>query len=162
MVCHKLVNHFTVQEIVHFSGNYSVSVERPCPMETVTFTCTIIGNNLLWEPSDVSRISVQSTLTLNEPLIFSEFYTVTLTAVTDTTITSTLSRTAEYGINVSCVDPLPNRIIIGSTSIDLVGEFCSVSDIIQCIQLVKLAQIHQDHLPSCLTLTGAVQLMQLV
>ncbi len=87
-------------------AQYSVSVERPCPMETVTFTCTAPGDALRWMASDITDITILSTLDLNVPLIRSS-YTVTLIAANDTTLTSILSRTAENGITVSCVDPLP-------------------------------------------------------
>ncbi|XP_064401038.1 sushi, von Willebrand factor type A, EGF and pentraxin domain-containing protein 1-like isoform X2 [Halichondria panicea] len=101
------------------TAQYSVSVERPCPMETVTFTCTTLGDVMRWAPSDVTDITVLSTLGLNLPQMQSG-YTVTLIAFNDTTLTSTLSRTAENGITVSCVDPLPNLITIGSSMIQLV------------------------------------------
>ena len=90
-------------------------------METVTFTCTVNGSSLRWEPSDVARFTVSTAISINEPLIPRPGYTVTLTAVTDTTITSTLSRTAEEGITVECVDPLPTVITVGSTTIRLAG-----------------------------------------
>ncbi len=93
-------------------------------METVTFTCTAPGDSLRWEPSDVARIDIFSTLDLNEPLVRSG-YTVRLIAVDNNTLTSTLSRTAENGTTVSCsgfVDPLLTRTTIGSSMIRLVGE----------------------------------------
>ena len=99
-------------------------------METVTFTCTVNGSSLRWELSDVSRIIVRTTLyNISEPVMPRPGYTVTLTAFTDTTITSTLSRTAEDGITVECIATTPTIIIIGSTTIDLVGE-------LQCLVLV--------------------------
>ncbi|XP_064401086.1 uncharacterized protein LOC135347119 isoform X2 [Halichondria panicea] len=98
------------------TAQYSVSVERPCPMETVTFTCTAAGDSLRWEPSDVTRILVRSDL--NVPMTLFG-YTVTLIAANDTTLTSTLSRTAENGITVSCVDPEPTATLIGSSIIHL-------------------------------------------
>ncbi|XP_064403613.1 mucin-2-like isoform X2 [Halichondria panicea] len=102
------------------TAQYSVSVERPCPMETVTFTCTANGDFLRWEPSDAARtITVLSTSGLNVANVVSG-YTVTLIAFNDTTLTSTLSRTAENGITVSCVDPLPTLTTIGSSTIRLV------------------------------------------
>ena len=107
-------------------AQYSVSVERPCPMETVTFTCTAPGDSLRWSPSDVTSITILSSLGLNVPLMQSG-YTVTLIAFNDTTLTSTLSRTAENGITVSCVDPLPTLTTIGSSTIQLVGELQLVS-----------------------------------
>ena len=93
-------------------------------METVTFTCTVTGDRLLWETSDrdASRITVRNTANLNEPSMPAADYTVTLTAFTDTTMTSTLSRTAEDGITVECVDPLPTLTTVGSTIIHLVGK----------------------------------------
>ncbi len=90
-------------------------------METITFTCTVTGEFLRWELSDVSQIAIRNTSDLNVP-IMNRNYIVTQTAFTDTTITSTLSRKAEDGINVSCVDLLPTLTTIGSTTIDLVGE----------------------------------------
>ena len=124
-------------------------------METVTFTCTAIGSSMRWELSDVSRITVRNDSEVNEPLMPRPGYTVTQTAFTDTTITSTLSRTAEDGITVSCIAITPTITTIGSTTIDLVGE------LLQCLVLAPFcyqlsSQIHQDHLPSCLTLLGAV------
>ncbi len=97
-------------------------------METVIFTCTAPGDSLRWVPSDVSRITIRPTTSgVNVPLMPQPGYTVTLIAFNDTTITSTLSRIAENGINVSCVDPLPTRTTIGSSTIQLVGELQLVS-----------------------------------
>ena len=90
-------------------------------METVTFTCTVNGSLLRWSLSDVSQINILNTAGLNKPLMPQPGYTVTLIAFTDTTITSTLTRTAEDGITVSCVD-LPTLTTIGSTNISLTGE----------------------------------------
>ncbi|XP_064402641.1 membrane cofactor protein-like isoform X1 [Halichondria panicea] len=102
------------------TAQYSVSVERPCPMETVTFTCTAPGDTLRWELSDVSRITIRSTSGLNVPLMPQPGYTVTLIAFDDTTLTSTLSRTAENGITVSCVGTVSTLTTIGSSTIHLV------------------------------------------
>ncbi len=129
-------------------------------METIIFTCTITGSTLRWEPSDVDRFGVRTTFyNLNEPQMPQPGYTVTLTAFTDTTITSTLSRMAENRITVSCVDPLPTLTTIGSTTISLAGELAIP---ITSVCYVSHMQIHQDHLPSCLTQPRTVQLMQLV
>ncbi len=76
-------------------------------METVTFTCTAPGDSLRWVPSDVTPISILSTSDLDVPIVVSG-YTVTLIAVDNTTLTSTLSRTAENGITVSCVGVVPS------------------------------------------------------
>ena len=75
-----------------------------------------------WSPSDVSVVTVSTSEAINVSTGVRDHYTVTLTAFTDTTITSTLSRTAEDGITVSCVDPTPNVTAVGSTMIRLVGE----------------------------------------
>ncbi len=91
-------------------------------METVTFTCTAPGDSLRWDLSDISRFTVRSTLGLNAPLMQSG-YIVKLIAFDNTTLTSTLSRTAENGITVSCVDPLPTLTTVGSLTIRLVGEY---------------------------------------
>ena len=108
-------------------AQYSVSVERPCPMETVTFTCTAPGDSLRWSPSDVTSITILSSLGLNVPLMQSD-YTVTLIAFNDTTLTSTLSRTEENGITVSCVElSITTLTTIGSSTIRLVGELQLVS-----------------------------------
>ncbi len=95
-------------------------------METVTFTCTAAGDSLRWVPSDVSLITIRSTSGLNVPNVVSG-YTVTLVAFNDTTLTSTLSRTAENGITVSCVGFVPTLTTIGSSTIRLVGELHAVS-----------------------------------
>ncbi|XP_064402579.1 uncharacterized protein LOC135348323 [Halichondria panicea] len=101
------------------TAQYSVSAERPCPMETVTFTCTAPGDSLRWVPSDTSApITVRNTIDLNVSLMQSG-YTVKLTAFNDTTLTSTLSRTAENGITVSCVGFVPVSTI-GSSTVQLV------------------------------------------
>ncbi len=50
-----------LEQCMFRKAQYSVSVERPCPMETVTFTCTAPGDSLIWEPSDVSRITIRAT-----------------------------------------------------------------------------------------------------
>ncbi len=104
-----------------------MSVERPCPMETVTFTCTVTGDTVRWKLSDVSRITIRNTADVNEPLMPQPGYTVTLTAFNDTTITSTLSRIAEDGITVSCIQPLPTLIIIGSTTINVAGKIIFIT-----------------------------------
>ncbi len=96
-------------------------------METVTFTCTANGDFLRWEPSDAARtITVLSTSGLNVANVVSG-YTVTLIAFNDTTLTSTLSRTAENGTTVSCVGIVPTLTTIGSSTIRLVGELQLVS-----------------------------------
>ena len=100
-------------------------------METVTFTCTAAGDSLRWVPSDTSApITVRNTIDLNVSLMQSG-YTVKLTAFNDTSLTSTLSRTAENGITVSCVGFVPISTI-GSSTVQLVGELqlISVSSII--------------------------------
>ncbi len=103
-------------------AQYSVSVERPCPLETVIFTCTVTGSSMRWDPSDIGHITVRAdTANLNVSTLPVPGYTVTLTAFTDTTITSTLSRTAEDGISVECAD-LPTGNTIGSTTISLAGK----------------------------------------
>ncbi len=99
-----------------------MSVERPCPNEIVTFTCTVVGKSLRWELSDVNRITVRTSTSLNVPTMPRPGYTVTLTEFSDTIMTTMLSRTAEEGITVSCEDPLPTLTIVGSTTISLVGE----------------------------------------
>ena len=90
-------------------------------METVTFTCTVPGDSLRWELSDVARITVRSTSGLNVANVVSG-YTVTLIAFDSTTLTSTLSRTAKNGITVSCVGFVPTLTTIGSSMIRLAGE----------------------------------------
>ena len=89
-------------------------------METVTFTCTANGDFLRWMSSDSTSISILSTSDLNVPIRVSG-YTVTLIAANDTTLTSTLLRTAENGITVSCVGFMPISTI-GSSTIHLVGK----------------------------------------
>ena len=97
-------------------------------METVTFTCTAVGDSLRWELPDVSApITILSTAGLNVPLMQSG-YTVTLIAFNDTTLTSTLSKTAVNRITVSCVElSMPDLTTIGSSTISLVGELQLVS-----------------------------------
>ena len=96
-------------------------------METVTFICTAPGEVLRWEPSNVARtITVRSTSGLNVANVVSG-YTVTLIAFNDTTLTSTLSRTAQNWITVSCVGFALTLTTIGSSTIRLVGELQLVS-----------------------------------
>ncbi len=99
-----------------------MSVESPCPNETVTFTCTVTGNSVRWEPSDVSRITIRNTAGINVPFMPQPGYIVTLIAITDNTMTSTLSRTAEDGITVSCIAITPSLTTVGSTTINLACE----------------------------------------
>ena len=88
-------------------AQYSVSVERPCPMETVTFICTAPGDSLRWVLSDATPITILSSPSgLNVPHAVSG-YTVTLIAFNDTTLTSTLSRAADNGITVPCLATVP-------------------------------------------------------
>ncbi len=91
-------------------------------METVTFTCTVPGDSIRWQLSDVSRITIRNSTDLNVPIPTRPGYTVRQTAFTDTTITSTLSRAAEEGIIVSCIVTMPTLTTIGSTTIHLAGE----------------------------------------
>ncbi len=105
-------------------AQYSVSVERPCPMETVTFTCTAPGDSLRWELSDDPRITVRTTTSpLNVPMVLTD-YTWTLIAFDNNTLTSTLTRTAEIEneITVSCGITMPPLTTIGSSTIQLIGE----------------------------------------
>ncbi len=95
-------------------------------METVTFTCTVTGDRMNWETSDVTRITIRNSSNLNVPMMPRPGYTLTLKAFTNSTMTSTLSRVAEDGIIVSCVDPLPTLTTIGTTTISLVGELLSL------------------------------------
>ncbi|XP_064403372.1 uncharacterized protein LOC135349149 [Halichondria panicea] len=97
-------------------AQYSVSVDRPCPMETVTFTCTANGDILIWDLPG-NRITV---LTTSDPLVMQSGYTVTLIAFDNDTLTSTLSRTAENGITVSCSEIVSTLTTIGSSTIRLV------------------------------------------
>ena len=90
-------------------------------MSTVTFTCTSPGSSLRWDPSDVSRFDMDTRFTpLNMPEMPQPGYTVTLTALNETSLTSTLTRRAENGITVTCLDP-PN-LEIGSETIQLASE----------------------------------------
>ncbi|XP_064403457.1 uncharacterized protein LOC135348964 isoform X2 [Halichondria panicea] len=114
----EIIKLIRVLLVCFLAGFSTVSVERPCPMETVTFTCTVPGDSLRWELSDVARITVRSTSGLNVANVVSG-YTVTLIAFNDTTLTSTLSRTTENEITVSCVDPVPVLTTIGSSTIRL-------------------------------------------
>ena len=96
-------------------------------METVTFTCTAPGEALRWSPSDIvgGDIDVDTFLTpFNMPLMPQPGYTVTLIAFNDTSVTSTLSRTAEDGITVICLDP-PNDEI-GSATIQLASKLVTL------------------------------------
>ena len=91
---------------------------------TVTFTCTSPVNILLWELSDVESITVDTRFTpLNMPEMPQPGYTVTLTAFNETSLTSTLTRRAENGITVTCVDP--SSVEIGSETIQLASESLS-------------------------------------
>ena len=109
-------------------------------MSTVTFTCTILGDVLRWEPSDVSNIVVStSTTPLNMPEMPIPGYTVTLTAFNETSLTSTLSRRAEDGITVTCQDPR-TATLIGSQTIKLAGELLQVF----CGNLFKLQNKRQE------------------
>ena len=76
-----------------------------------------------WEPSDVSsRIAVLAPGELNMPDMSIPGYTVTLTAFNETSLTSILTRRAENGITVTCVDPQPTLTTIGSSTIQLAGR----------------------------------------
>ncbi len=91
-------------------------------METVTFTCTAPGEALRWDLPGVGRITVRTTTSeVNVSSNPIPGYTVTLIAFDNTTLTSTLSRTAENGITVSCMDT-PVLTTIGSLTLNLVGE----------------------------------------
>ncbi|XP_064403674.1 uncharacterized protein LOC135349109 isoform X2 [Halichondria panicea] len=117
----KLIRVLLICFLARFStAQYSVSVERPCPMETVTFTCTAPGDSLRWVLSDATPVTILSSPSgLNVPHAVSG-YTVTLIAFNDTTLTSTLSRAAENGITVSCLGTVPTLTTIGSSMIRLV------------------------------------------
>ncbi len=120
-----LIDFFTF--LLLCKAQYSVSVERPCPMETITFTCTAPGDSLRWEAPGIQTITIRSTSGLNVPVIMQSGYTVTLTAFNDSTLTSTLSRTVENGITVSCEYALPVLTTVGSSTIILAGEYLNHS-----------------------------------
>ncbi|XP_064400519.1 uncharacterized protein LOC135346723 [Halichondria panicea] len=87
-------------------------------MEIVTFTCTSPGTLISWSLSDLSvNIIVDRGINELNMALMQQGYTVTLTAFNNTSLTSTLSRTAENGVRVTCLDP-PNDEI-GSTTIQL-------------------------------------------
>ncbi|XP_064402793.1 complement receptor type 1-like isoform X2 [Halichondria panicea] len=119
----KLIGVFLICFLAGFStAQYSVSVERPCPMDTVTFTCTAPGDSLRWSPSDATPITILSSPSgLNVPRVVSG-YTVTLIAFDNDTLTSTLSRTAENGVTVSCLSTVSTLTTIGSSTIRLVDS----------------------------------------
>ncbi len=75
-----------------------------------------------WQPSDVFRITILNSTDLNVPIPTQPGYTLRQTAFTDTTMTSTLSRVAVEGINVSCISLRPTLTTIGFTTIHLAGE----------------------------------------
>ncbi len=109
------------------TATFLVSNERPCPMERVTFTCTAPGAIIGWSISDVtSNIVVDSDIDgLNMARILQD-YTVTLTAVNDSSITSTISRIAENRVTVTC-EVATTNVIIGSATIQLTGEIYSIA-----------------------------------
>ncbi len=115
------INFTFLFALLVLSATFLVSDERPCPMERVTFTCTAPGANLRWSLSDVaSNIDVNSEFTpLNTPLMPLPGYTVTRIALNNTGIASTLSRIAEDGVMVTCLNPSNE---IGSATIQFAGE----------------------------------------
>ncbi|XP_064403737.1 uncharacterized protein LOC135349168 [Halichondria panicea] len=128
----KLIRVLLICFLAGFStAQYSVSVERPCPMETVTFTCTAPGDSLRGELSDDPRITVRTTTSpLNVPMVLTD-YTWTLIAFDNNTLTSTLTRTAkiENEITVSCGVTMPPLTTIGSSTIQLIDPPGSPSTI---------------------------------
>ena len=73
-------------------------VGRPCPGELVTFTCTVTGVELVWDPSDESPILISTV----RPSSTRGLYAAMLTSNTTTELTSTLSTTARDGVTVEC------------------------------------------------------------
>ncbi len=105
-----------------------MSVERPCPIETVTFTCTVPGDTLVWEVSDANRVVVTtSDYILIESVLLRSVYTMTLTAFDNATATFTVSRAAVNGITFSCMSLTTTLTVIGSTTINVVGWSISLS-----------------------------------
>ena len=89
-------------------------VGKPCPEELVTFTCTVSGTLLRWDPSDSQFINVLDTAPLNVPNMPVPGYTVTRIPSSPNSLTSTLSRIAEDGVSVTCVS-------VGTVTIQLAG-----------------------------------------
>ena len=121
MIDIRLIVYIELNVSHSLSATFLVNDERPCPMEIVTFTCTSPGTLISWSLSDLSvNIIVDRGINELNMALMQQGYTVTLTAFNNTSLTSTLSRTAENGVRVTCLDP-PNDEI-GSTTIQLAGE----------------------------------------
>ena len=86
-------------------------VGRPCPGELVTFTCTVPGVEVFWDPGGENRISINilSTTSITEGL-----FTATLLSSNATSITSTLLTTARDDVTVEC-------LTVGSVTIQVAG-----------------------------------------
>ena len=100
------------------------SVERPCPGESVTFTCTIPSNGHQW---DISSLNIsRSLLPDDQGHVFSDppFQFTVTEVMTGTSITSTATVTTTADLNgtlVVCRDGigiLPDQI----STISIIGE----------------------------------------
>ena len=88
-------------------------VGRPCPEESITFTCTVPGVEVFWEPPGVSRITITPSSTES---VIEGLYTATLLSSNATSITSTLLTTARDGVTVEC-------LTVGSVTIQVAGIY---------------------------------------
>ncbi len=133
-------------------------------MEMVTFTCTAPGTNLRWSISDVFLdIDIDPAFTpFNMPLMTDTVppYTFTLIAFDNISLTSTLSRIAENGITVICLNPRTSNNF-GSETIQLAGEVLCMSLTVLHMHTLP-TQFLLLHLKEPVTLLRAVQQMKLV
>ena len=101
------------------------SVERPCPGENVTFTCTILASALQWMvPSlGITRALVPS----NQGKVFSDPpFQFTVTEVMTGSITSTATVNATTNLNgtlVVCQDGFEMQD--QNSTINIIGENCT-------------------------------------
>ena len=85
-------------------------IGRPCPGETVTFSCTVPGVEVFWDPNDANLISINP---MSSPVTEGQ-YTAIFISSNATSITSSLSTTARDDVMVECLS-------VGSVTIRVAG-----------------------------------------
>ena len=104
------------------------SVERPCPGESVTFTCTIPSLGHQW---DIPFHSMSQRVAARDQggIISAPPFQFNVTEVTASNIRSTATVNATADLNgtlVSCQDSILGMLPIQNSTINIIGEYCDV------------------------------------
>ena len=112
------------------------SVERPCPGETVEFTCTLSSTAHNWDIQSLGITRALTPLSQQDGVISDPPFQFSVTEVMPgTSITSTATVTATANLNGTLVMCLDGNLVLPAqnTTINLRGEHAVIVNKINCI-----------------------------